>query len=318
MANSTKKQDTAPEAQQPVRSDTLGYWKFWAHVAPGMLKRISGGNLNGKTDINPVWRFMALTEAFGPCGFGWKIIEKERWTNEAAGEVGAFVKVELYINIGGTWSEPIEGVGGSKLCGKGRGEGLNDEAWKMATTDAISVACKSLGIAADVYTGRQSHSDPDQRPDGPDYGTKYEGRNYGQQGPRNTQSGQGYQNRGNGRQAAPQGPNPGEYGPGPVYASNGQPYQAPPAPAPDYQQQGQQPRNPSKVCEVIDVQKGRARRLISELAKYDYDDPDSWAAGLAWLRNEVVLREGAEALIVQLAVEQRNAAHQQQVNNAQM
>lgn len=303
MANSSNKQD-APQEGQRIQSDTLGYWKSWAHVAPGMLKRISGGNLNGKTDINPVWRFMALTEAFGPCGFGWKIIEKERWTNEAAGEIGAFVKVELYINIGGTWSDPIEGVGGSKLCGKGRGEGLNDEAWKMATTDAISVACKALGIAADVYTGKQSHNDPDQKPDGPDYGTKYEGRNYGQSGPRNTQGGQGYQNRGNGRGNGAQIANGANYGPGPVYASDGQPYQ------------GQQlPRNPSKVCEVVDVQKGRARRLIAELAKYDYDDPNSWAAGLAWLRNEVVLREGAEALIVQLAIEARNNAQQQAVSH---
>lgn len=250
----------------------MSYWESWAHVAPGMLKKISGGSLNGMTDINPVWRFQALTQAFGPCGFGWRIRETDRWKEEAVGEVAAFVKVELFINIGGTWSEPIEGVGGSKLVRKDKnGTNLSDEAWKMATTDAISVACKALGIAADVYTGKQSHNDQDQRRDGLDFGTKYESRNYG---------------------------------PGPVYASNGQPYQ------------GQQlPRNPSKVCEVIDVQKGRARRLIAELARYDYDDPQSWAAGLAWLRNEVVLREGAEALIVQLAIEARNNAQQQIVNN---
>ena len=65
--------------------ENLGYFKDsgeignpWQHVAPGMLKRISGGSLNGMTDINPVWRFQALTEAFGPCGFGWKIREAER------------------------------------------------------------------------------------------------------------------------------------------------------------------------------------------------------------------------------------------------
>ena len=94
MANSLNKQD-APQEGQRIQPDTLGYWKSWAHVAPGMLKRISGGNLNGKTDINPVWRFMALTEAFGPCGFGWKIIEKERWTNEAAGEIGVSFEEEF-------------------------------------------------------------------------------------------------------------------------------------------------------------------------------------------------------------------------------
>lgn len=279
----------------------MSYWESWAHVAPGMLKRINGGNLNGKSDINPVWRFQALTQAFGPCGFGWTVTEVERWTDEAAGEIAVSVKVHLRINIGGTWSEPIEGVGGSKLCGKGHGDGINDEAWKMATTDAISVACKSLGIAADVYTGRQSHSDADQRPDGPDYGTKYESRNCAPGAPRSSAPGNYTTQPQRGRQAPRSAAPAPEYGPGPVYAG--------------YQQPAQLPRNPSKVCEVSDILKGRAVRLISELAKYDYDDPQSWAQGLAWLRNEVVLRDGAEALIVQLAVEQRNQAQQQVVNN---
>ena len=42
-------------------------------------------------------------------------------------------------------------MGGSKQCGKGMGDGINDEAFKMAETDAISVACKKLGMGADVY-----------------------------------------------------------------------------------------------------------------------------------------------------------------------
>lgn len=262
MANQPQKQ----EVQAP---DTLAYWKSWQHVAPGMLKKISGGNLNGKSDINPVWRFQALTEAFGPCGFGWKILEKERWTNEAAGEIGAFVKVELYINIGGTWSEPIEGVGGSKLCGKGRGEGLNDEAWKMATTDAVSVACKSLGIAADVYTGRQSHSDPDQKADGPDYGTKYESRQYGQNSAQNSRAGS-YTTQGQRAQNRPQSAPPaGQYGPGPVYASSGAP-----APAPAAQSRG-------KFCITMDVvQSGRCRGIITALSQRDYDDPADWGDGV--------------------------------------
>jgi hypothetical protein len=51
----------------------------------------------------------------------------------------------------GEWSVPIIGIGGSKLVGKGVGDGINDEAYKMAYTDAISIACKNLGMAADVY-----------------------------------------------------------------------------------------------------------------------------------------------------------------------
>lgn len=32
---------------------------------------ITGGRLNGKTNINPMWRIKALTELFGPVGIGW-------------------------------------------------------------------------------------------------------------------------------------------------------------------------------------------------------------------------------------------------------
>lgn len=281
--------------------ENLRYWESWRHVGPGMLKEIRGGILNGKTDINPLWRFQALTEAFGPCGLGWTVKEKERWTNECAGEVGAFVKIELRIKfvdeVGNeAWSEPIEGVGGSKLCGKGRGEGLNDEAWKMATTDAISVACKSLGMAADVYTGKQTHADQDQQGRG-DYGTKYE--------PRNTSTAQdtgrgGYsQNRG-------------------ASAPRGGSYQTPPPSGQNYQQPTGQRQHQARVCEVVDIQKGKASRLIQVLSTYDFDDPEKWAKGLAWLRNEVVLGEGAEALIVQKAVEMRQAYQQKQVDNVKI
>lgn len=299
MANSAKKQDT-----QEAAVNNLGLWEYMRGVPETARRRIQGGHLNGKTDINPVWRIKMLTEAFGVCGFGWNVKEVERWTNECAGEVGAFVKVELRIKMGDAWSEPIEGTGGSKLCGKGRGEGINDEAWKMATTDAISVACKSLGMAADIYYEKDAQ-----------WGSKYETREMAPGAPRSSApgnyTGQPQRVRQAPRSAAPAP----EYGPGPVYAGNGQPFQAPPASDPNYQQPAQPPRNPFKVCEVSDIQKGRAVRLISELAKYDYDDPQSWAQGLAWLRNEVVLREGAEALIVQMAVEKRNQMQQGVVDN---
>lgn len=287
MEKNSNKQNQVPE--------TLRYWDSWRHVAPGRLKRISGGNLNGKTDINPIWRFEALTSNFGPIGFGWNYREVERWTNEGAGEIGAFVKVELRIKIDGEWSEPIEGVGGSRLCARtNNGPVFNDEAWKMATTDAISVACKSLGMAADVYTGLQSHDDPDQKKDGPDYGTKYEDRRGAPSG--NTRQGPRVENR-------------------PTSAPSTGQYQAPPPSGQDYVQPQGPRQHTSRVCEVVDIQKGKADRLIKTLSTYDPDDRDLWAKGLAWLRNEVVLREGAEELIVQKALEMREAYYQQQVDN---
>lgn len=115
-------------------------------------KTIGGGRLKGFTDINPMWRIKRLTEEFGPCGLGWYIEEVERWTETGANCTGAFVKIHLFVRNGEEWSRPIVGIGGSQLVSvEKNGPVFSDEAYKMAYTDAISVACKALGMAADVY-----------------------------------------------------------------------------------------------------------------------------------------------------------------------
>lgn len=115
-------------------------------------KTIGAGKLKGFTDINPMWRIKKLTEIFGVCGFGWTVDIIERWTDTIGSQSFVSVKVALKVKLNGQWSEPIIGVGGSMLYGKGVGtDTISDEAWKMAYTDAISIACKSLGFAADIY-----------------------------------------------------------------------------------------------------------------------------------------------------------------------
>lgn len=124
------------------------------------LKEIQAGRLKGKSDINPMWRLKTLTEQFGLCGFGWRYEITKQWIEnggvlEGIQEVSAFVNINLYIKIDGEWSEAIPGTGGSSFISK---EGkdtakayTSDECFKMALTDAISVACKALGVGADVY-----------------------------------------------------------------------------------------------------------------------------------------------------------------------
>lgn len=83
-------------------------------VPKAAQKEIRGGRLNGKTDINPMWRIQKLTEEFGPVGAGWYTQIKRFWTEEGAkGERSAFCEIELYVKIGGEWSKPIAGIGGS-------------------------------------------------------------------------------------------------------------------------------------------------------------------------------------------------------------
>lgn len=115
-------------------------------------KSISAGRLKGMTDINPMWRIKKLTEEFGPCGIGWWTKVTDRWTETVGDETCAFVDLELYVKVDNEWSKPITGSGGSKLATKERsGVYVSDECYKMAETDALSVACKKLGIGADVY-----------------------------------------------------------------------------------------------------------------------------------------------------------------------
>ena len=116
-------------------------------------RRIEAGRLKGMTDINPMWRFKKLTELFGPCGIGWKyIIRNQKIETAGNGEIACFVDIDLYYKWEDQWSEAIPGTGGSMFVAQERnGLHTSDECFKMALTDAISVACKALGFGADVY-----------------------------------------------------------------------------------------------------------------------------------------------------------------------
>lgn len=130
-------------------------------------KTIGGGRLKGFTDINPMWRIQKLTECFGPCGLGWYIDVKDKWIDRADnGEAIASVMIELYIKDELEWSMPIIGVGGSRFVSNEKnGPSVSDECFKMALTDAISVACKNLGFGADIYwsQGRTKYDTDDQK-----------------------------------------------------------------------------------------------------------------------------------------------------------
>jgi hypothetical protein len=118
-------------------------------------KVIQGGRLKGKTDINPMWRIKKLTELFGPCGFGWVTEIRRQWIDGApcSNERIANVEIALRVKVDGKWSEPIVGIGGAMFISNEANNKIyvDDECYKKAYTDAISVACKALGMAADIY-----------------------------------------------------------------------------------------------------------------------------------------------------------------------
>lgn len=127
---------------------------------PNVLRTIQKGRLKGKSDINPQWRVQVLTEQFGPVGIGWAYTIDKLWMEtgnrigENDNEMAAFAQIRLWYKHDGEWSEPVYGIGGSAfVTSETRGPHTSDECYKMAVTDAISVASKQLGVAADIYMG---------------------------------------------------------------------------------------------------------------------------------------------------------------------
>lgn len=119
-------------------------------------KPITAGRLKGMTDVNPMYRIKRLTEMFGPCGIGWwyEITNKQIVNDEITHQRVAFVDILLYYKHPetGEVSMAIPGTGGASFVAQERnGPYMSDECFKMALTDAISVSCKAIGIAADVY-----------------------------------------------------------------------------------------------------------------------------------------------------------------------
>lgn len=138
--------------------DNMSIYSQLRECPPEALKTIRGGRLSGMSDISPMWRIKRLTELFGPQGIGWWLQNVTYWTETApGGEIMAFCRLELVYVYEGNVSASVPGIGGSGLVNSEKsGLVANDEAFKMAFTDAISVATKGLGMAADVYWDKDS------------------------------------------------------------------------------------------------------------------------------------------------------------------
>ena len=133
----------------------LEIYEKYKKVPAEALEPFDNGNFKG-TDINSMWRIKCLTEQFGVVGHGWTTKVLRTWTETDANtnDVLAFAEIEMKVKIDGEWGEPFTATGGNKLLTYVKSKDYfktSDEAFKMAITDAFGVACKYLGIGADVY-----------------------------------------------------------------------------------------------------------------------------------------------------------------------
>lgn len=147
-------------------SNNLSVWSSVCNTPRQFLKSIPG---SGKTltEINPTYRVMKMTEAFGPLGVGWsyRIARDgsgnpiERTERSRANERIEIYKVliELSICTEGVWHVAGEQWGSAELVEiftRDKGEKVVDklnDAHKSAITDALGKLMSHLGVGADVY-----------------------------------------------------------------------------------------------------------------------------------------------------------------------
>lgn len=141
---------------QAILDHNLRFYSQGCDVPADALKAIKAGRLRGMTDVNPMWRMKRMTEIFGPIGFGWKYTIDRLWTETYGEEVKCFCNVSLFVRDPETkeWSDAIPGSGGSAIVSvESKGNYVNDEGYKMALTDALSIAMKPLGIGGNIWYG---------------------------------------------------------------------------------------------------------------------------------------------------------------------
>lgn len=131
-------------------------WNRLSTVPVTSLKPISFGALKGKSDINPQWRYKAMTEVYGSCGIEWSHrLVQSTIVDGANGEKLIYLEVAVKLKDG----EEFTGMGGDKIISKDKnGLRSNDEAFKMAYTDALGTALKYLGVASEIYEGNYDGS----------------------------------------------------------------------------------------------------------------------------------------------------------------
>lgn len=154
-AQMTAEQEAQVQAEL-IKEHNLRFYTEGCEVPTDALKPIKAGRLKGMSDVNPMWRMKRMTEIFGPVGFGWRYEIVKQWTETYENEVKCFCNVNLFVRDPETkeWSAPIPGNGGSSIVTKeSKGLYVSDEGYKMALTDALSIAMKPLGIGANIWYG---------------------------------------------------------------------------------------------------------------------------------------------------------------------
>ena len=137
-------------------TDNLELWHRYGTTDPRHTKEVSYGRKF--TAIDGYYQIMRATEAFGPfgTGWGWTSDEEVVVAVDQTGKAHTFAKVKLSL-----W---YYHAGQDERCVAGPVIAMNmllskagvpdEEAFKKATTDALTKALSYLGFSADVFMGK--------------------------------------------------------------------------------------------------------------------------------------------------------------------
>lgn len=139
--------------------NNMRHWSKLCTTDPKQTKPFQRpGGFRG-TAIKPIWNIARLTEHFGPMGVGWGT-EEPKFNIIDTGNGG---EIMVYCVLQCWYIDPeapegdrgiVWGIGGDRVASKRSGAMFsNDEAYKMAYTDALMNAFMRVGMSADVYMG---------------------------------------------------------------------------------------------------------------------------------------------------------------------
>lgn len=159
QAKQEGQEDVGIEA--PRLQKNLSLWTELQTTPPQYTKKFNRSGFSG-TAINATYVAMRLTEAFGPCGKGWRmVIENEQIIDGPDGERLHVLRGYLSYSIdnGVNWHNTSPQFGQTKLVQvtkRGTPQQyltFDEEAPKKSMTDLMSKCASLIGVATDVHLG---------------------------------------------------------------------------------------------------------------------------------------------------------------------
>lgn len=144
-----------------MSEENLKLWSDVEKTDPSHTKQFTrGGGFSG-TAINATYVMKRLTEQFGPCGVGWRmVIEDDRMEEGHTLKDGSICKIHVvrghleYV-LDGEWRSTGPQFGQTTFVGQYQSSGTytDEEAPKKSITDCMTKCAVMLGVCADIHLG---------------------------------------------------------------------------------------------------------------------------------------------------------------------